>query len=136
MSASPYRTQVQPAASFLVCSLIFIEYKKEGVTLFFCVRQSSLWYNISRKIILKHTMEVVMDNIIDVSIPVAEVVDKHPEVLEILVELGFKPLANPLMRNTVGRKVSLKQGSKLEGTPMDKIVRTLEANGYEVIGLD
>ena len=43
-------------------------------------------------------MEVVMDNIIDVSIPVAEVVDKHPEVLEILVELGFKPLVNPLMR--------------------------------------
>ena len=28
MSASPCRTQVQPAASFLVCSLIFIEYKK------------------------------------------------------------------------------------------------------------
>ncbi len=88
------------------------------------------------KSFLEHSMEVVMDNIIDVSIPVAEVVDKHPEVLEILVELGFKPLANPLMRNTVGRKVSLKQGSKLEGTPMDKIVRTLEANGYEVIGLD
>ncbi len=27
-STSPCRTQVQPAASFLVCSLIFIEYKK------------------------------------------------------------------------------------------------------------
>ena len=27
-SASPCRTQVQPAASFLVCSLIFIEYKQ------------------------------------------------------------------------------------------------------------
>ena len=26
-SASPCRTQVQPAASFLICSLIFIEYK-------------------------------------------------------------------------------------------------------------
>ena len=26
-SASPCHTQVQPAASFLVCSLIFIEYK-------------------------------------------------------------------------------------------------------------
>ena len=56
--------------------------------------------------------------------------------LDLLVELGFKPLANPIMRNTVGRKVSLKQGSKLEGTPMEKIVRTLEANGYEVVGLD
>ena len=27
-STSPCRTQVQPAASFLVCSLIFIEYQK------------------------------------------------------------------------------------------------------------
>ena len=26
-SALPFRTQVQPAVSFLVCSLIFIEYK-------------------------------------------------------------------------------------------------------------
>ncbi len=77
-----------------------------------------------------------MDNKIDVSIPVAQVIDQHPEVLDLLVELGFKPLANPIMRNTVGRKVSLKQGSKLEVTPMEKIVRTLEANGYEVVGLD
>ena len=29
-SASPCRTQVQPAASFLVCSLIFIESYKYG----------------------------------------------------------------------------------------------------------
>lgn len=77
-----------------------------------------------------------MDNVIDVSIPVAQVIDQHPEVLDLLVELGFKPLANPIMRNTVGRKVSLKQGSKLEVTPMEKIVRILEANGYEVVGLD
>ena len=77
-----------------------------------------------------------MDNIIDVSIPVAEVIDKHPEVLEILVELGFEPLANPIMRNTVGRKVSLKQGSKLEGTPMEKSVLTVAAHGYDVGGRD
>ena len=51
-----------------------------------------------------------MDNIIDVSIPVAEVVDKHPEVLEILVELGFKPLANPLVaRCRSNRVLSLKE---------------------------
>ena len=30
-SASPYRTQVQLAASFLVCSLIFIEYKPAAI---------------------------------------------------------------------------------------------------------
>ena len=40
-------------------------------------------------------MEVMMDNIIDVSIPVAEVVDKHPEVLDILVELVSSLLLIP-----------------------------------------
>ena len=34
-SASPYRTQVQPAASFLVCSLIFIEYQSVPIQLCF-----------------------------------------------------------------------------------------------------
>ena len=34
-SASPYRTQVQPAASFLVCSLIFIEYQSVPIQLHF-----------------------------------------------------------------------------------------------------
>ncbi|KXT79348.1 DUF1858 domain-containing protein [Streptococcus sp. DD13] len=77
-----------------------------------------------------------MHNVIDVSIPVAQVVDKNPEVLEVLVELGFKPLANPIMRNTVGRKVSLKQGAKMNGIKLDKIKQTLELNGYEVIGVD
>jgi len=33
-SASPYRTQVQLAASFLVCFLIFIEYKYETIDFF------------------------------------------------------------------------------------------------------
>ncbi len=53
-----------------------------------------------------------------------------------ILSIGVPSSLDPCLRNTVGRKVSLKQGSKLEGTPMDKIVRTLEANGYEVIGLD
>ena len=77
-----------------------------------------------------------MDNIIDVTVPVAEVVDKLPEVLDILVDLGFKPLANPIMRNTLGRKTSLKMGSKLASIKIEDIVATLEANGYEVVGLN
>ena len=39
-SASPCRTQVQPAASFLVCSLIFIEYKIQIHTNTFCKKAS------------------------------------------------------------------------------------------------
>ena len=75
-------------------------------------------------------------NAIDLTIPVANVLDQHPELLDILVDLGFKPLANPLMRNTLGRKVSIKQGAKMNGISLEKIQQTLSFNGYEVIGMD
>ena len=42
-SASPCRTQVQPAASFLVCSLIFIEYKEHALAPLILVRITSLY---------------------------------------------------------------------------------------------
>ena len=37
-----------------------------------------------------------MDNVIDLSIPVAEVIEKQPEVLDVLVELGFTLWPIPL----------------------------------------
>lgn len=76
-----------------------------------------------------------MDNVIDLSIPVAEVIEKQPEVLDVLVELGFKPLANPVMRNTVGRVVSIKKGAGMNSIDLNKIKQTLELNGYEVVGI-
>ena len=42
-SASPFRTQVQPAASFLVCSLIFFEYKLYSQL---NLKQYIMWYNL------------------------------------------------------------------------------------------
>ena len=76
-----------------------------------------------------------MDNIIDLSIPVAKVIDQHPEVLDLLVDLGFTPLKNPMMRNTVGRKVSIKQGASMNGIDLEKIKTAFEMNGYEVTGI-
>ncbi|MFM0779633.1 DUF1858 domain-containing protein [Streptococcus suis] len=73
-------------------------------------------------------------NTIDLNLPVAEIISQHPEVKEILVELGFKPLSNPAMLNTVGKVTSLKTGSKMTKIPLDRIQQVLECNGYEVIG--
>ena len=75
-----------------------------------------------------------MNNTIDLTQPVAELIKTHPELKDILVELGFKPLANLAMLNTVGKVTSLKAGSKLAGVSLDKIKQTLEFNGYEVVG--
>ena len=73
-------------------------------------------------------------NTIDLNIPVAEVLDQHPEVLDLLVELGFTPLANPLMRQTLGRTVSIAQGAKLKGMELNRIVDCHKWNGYDIEG--
>ena len=73
-------------------------------------------------------------NTIDLNIPVAEVLDQHPEVLDLLVELGFTPLANPLMQQTLGRTVSIAQGAKLKGMELNQIVNSLKWNGYDIEG--
>ena len=77
-----------------------------------------------------------MNNIVDLSIPVAKTIEQHPELKEFLVELGFKPLANPMMLKTVGAITPLKQGAKMIGLPLADLVQQLEWNGYTVKGLD
>lgn len=73
-------------------------------------------------------------NTIDLQLPVAEIIRQHPEVKELLIDLGFTPLANPVMLQTVGKVTSLKAGSKLANIPLEKIQENLEYNGYHVIG--
>lgn len=63
---------------------------------------------------------------------VATVLDDHPELLDLLVDMGFTPLNNPAMRETVGRVVSLKNGCKLAGIPIDQLKKTLRMNGYTI----
>lgn len=60
-------------------------------------------------------------NTIDLSQPVAKTLQQHPEIKDLLIELGFKPLSNPAMLNTVGKVTSLKAGSKLANVPLDTI---------------
>ncbi|MDY4760974.1 DUF1858 domain-containing protein [Streptococcus thoraltensis] len=73
-----------------------------------------------------------MHNTIDFKKPVADILKEHPELQEILVDLGFKPLANPAMVNTVGKVTSLKAGSTLAHIPIEKIRETLIMHGYDI----
>ena len=56
----------------------------------------------------------------------------HKELKDLLIELGFTPLSQPQMVQTVGRITSLKKGSKIAKIPLDTIIRQLELNGYIV----
>lgn len=75
-----------------------------------------------------------MENEIDMTRSVAKLVDEHPDLLDILVELGFTPLANPSLRNTLGKTISLQQGCKLIRLNEDKLINILKWNGYIIKG--
>ena len=76
--------------------------------------------------------EFPLDQMIDLNVAVYDVVKKNPEVIDLLVELGFKPLKNPMMLNSIGRTTTIKKGAKLIGLSLDEIKQTLEWNGYIV----
>lgn len=75
-----------------------------------------------------------MENEIDITQSVHSLIEQHPDLLDILVELGFTPLANPAMRNTIGKTISLKQGCKIIRIDETELINTLRWNGYIVKG--
>lgn len=75
-----------------------------------------------------------MTNTIDIRQPVAELISQHPELKDLLIELGFTPLGNPVMLASLGKVTSLKAGSQFAKIPLSKIKQTLIYNGYTVLG--
>lgn len=73
-------------------------------------------------------------NKINVNIPIAQILDQQPELLDFFIEKGFTPLENKVMREKIGRKVSLSRGSKMIGVSLDEIIKELKWNGYEIEG--
>jgi hypothetical protein len=56
---------------------------------------------------------------------VGEVLYQHPELLETFLALGFRPLANPLLRKTVARHVSISQACRQLGCEPREVVEAL-----------
>ncbi len=67
---------------------------------------------------------------INTSDTIFDLVTKHPELKEVLLELGFVDIIKPGMLNTAGRLMTLSKGSKLKKIPMEVIVEKLESYGY------
>jgi hypothetical protein len=56
---------------------------------------------------------------------VGEVLDRQPELLDTFLALGFRPLANPLLRRTVARSVSIGQACRQLGLNPGEVLETL-----------
>jgi len=62
---------------------------------------------------------------IDEDANVCALVDAHEEFIPILVEAGFTPIANPLLRRTLARAVTLRQACSIHRIDLEKVLRRL-----------
>lgn len=62
-----------------------------------------------------------------------DMVSRHPEVIEIMVELGFKDIAKPGMLQTAGRFMTLSKGIKLKKMDLETVKQAFERYGFELM---
>ncbi|MBI2893741.1 MAG: DUF542 domain-containing protein [Deltaproteobacteria bacterium] len=58
---------------------------------------------------------------------VATLVAAHPEALPILIEAGFTPLANPILRRTMARAVSVRQACRMHHIDLGVVLARIRA---------
>ncbi|HHV98445.1 MAG TPA: DUF1858 domain-containing protein [Clostridiaceae bacterium] len=73
-----------------------------------------------------------MGTVIDLSKSVYEICKEHPEVVDIMKDLGFENITNPAMLKTAGRFMTIPKGASMKNIPMEKIKEAFAAKGYEL----
>lgn len=73
-----------------------------------------------------------MNRTLSMNEPVAQLVERHPEVKDIMVELGFRDIALPGMLQTAGRFVTLSKGIKLKRMNEETVRETFARKGFTI----
>ncbi len=70
---------------------------------------------------------------IDLKKNVYELTEVYPELVGILKEQGFLGVANPVIRQTMGRLTTIPQGCERQGKDLAQVIKRLEEQGFKVI---
>ena len=65
--------------------------------------------------------------------PVASLIEKFPNLKNILKDLGFTEITNPIALSTVGKMVSIKKGAKIKNIDLDLIKEKLREEGFNLV---
>jgi len=74
-----------------------------------------------------------MEKVLKLEESIFELVSRHPEAIEIMVELGFRDIAKPGMLQTAGRFMTLSKGIKLKKMDINTVKQTFQRYGFEVL---
>lgn len=73
-----------------------------------------------------------MSKIININKTIYDITSENPEIVDILVELGFSDITKPGMLQTAGRFMTLPKGAALKNISLESIKDILEVKGYYV----
>ncbi|ABO50132.1 conserved hypothetical protein [Desulforamulus reducens MI-1] len=71
-----------------------------------------------------------MTKILNLQKSLFELVREHPDIANIMHELGFKDIVKPAMLNTAGRVMTIPKGAALKKIDLDTIKQTFQEKGY------
>lgn len=74
------------------------------------------------------------EKIVDLDQSVYELCSRHPDLPEVLRNIGFTDIVKPGMLQTAGRIMTIPKGAKMKRIPLDKIISALENSGFTVGG--
>ena len=73
------------------------------------------------------------DNRIDLSMTVHDICTKHPEIMKMMTENGFKEMAAPGMLQTAGRFMTIPKGAKMKGIDLEIIKQNIRDLGFQIM---
>lgn len=79
-----------------------------------------LWSLLGRQTVGSTSGEITADS------KAAAVIDAHPETLEVFEKFGFKELRNPILRNTIARRVTLRTAAELKKVDLEAFLAALK----------
>ena len=75
-----------------------------------------------------------MQKKIDLSRSVFELTEEYPELIEIMMGLGFTEITKKPVLHSLGKLMTIPKGAKMKNIPMTDVVTALMANGFELVG--
>lgn len=68
--------------------------------------------------------------LLDLNKSVYQLTEEYPQLIEIMISFGFKDIANPVVRKTAGKLMTLEKGCRMKGLNMKDLVERLKAEGF------
>ena len=73
------------------------------------------------------------DRLIDLNMTVHDICTKHPEIMKMMMENGFKEMGMPGMLQTAGRFMTIPKGAKTKGIDLEVIKQNIRDLGFQII---